>query len=64
MQLQREYARLLPGLKDLLEKDRARKKKIADTNQGLGVSQAFHLGEISNYEYVSCAPRLPAELTA
>jgi hypothetical protein len=35
-----------------MEKEKEWKKKAAETNQGLGVSQAFHLGEVSSYECV------------
>jgi nucleoporin NUP82 len=52
VQLKREYDRALPSLKAMLEKERERKRKFSEANQGLGVSQAFHFGEVSNYEYV------------
>jgi nucleoporin NUP82 len=52
VQLKREYDRIVPSLKAMLEKERERKNKFAEANQGLGVSQAFHFGEVSNYECV------------
>ncbi|KAK7049644.1 hypothetical protein VNI00_005675 [Paramarasmius palmivorus] len=48
--LQREYARLTPNLKHVLEKERERRKKLAEANKGLGFSQVFELGERSNHE--------------
>ncbi|KAF9076010.1 hypothetical protein BDP27DRAFT_1415160 [Rhodocollybia butyracea] len=48
--LEREYTRLTPCLKTLMEKERRRRKKAAEENQGLGISQAFEFGERSNYE--------------
>jgi len=48
--LEREYERLVPSLKELLRKETERNKKLAENNQGLGVSQAFELGERSNKE--------------
>lgn len=52
LQLQREYDRLLPSLKELLKQETERKKKLAENNRGLGFSQAFELGERSNNECV------------
>lgn len=58
-QLEREYERLLPSLKELLKLETERKKKIAESNQELGFSQAFELGERSNNECVnSLCPKL------
>jgi hypothetical protein len=37
-------------LKDSLEREKEWKKKVVDAHKGLGASQAFHLGEVSNYE--------------
>ncbi|TFK43370.1 hypothetical protein BDQ12DRAFT_622288 [Crucibulum laeve] len=48
--LEHEYERLLPGLKALLQKEKQRKDKVADSNRTLGFSQAFELGERSNLE--------------
>ncbi|RDB22839.1 Nucleoporin nup82 [Hypsizygus marmoreus] len=48
--LEREYARLMPSLKALLEKEKKRKDRLAESNQALGFSQAFELGERSNLE--------------
>ncbi|KAF8639690.1 hypothetical protein AX17_000954 [Amanita inopinata Kibby_2008] len=48
--LEREFARLMPSLKALAEKDRLRKEKLTEHTKILGVSQAFELGEKSNYE--------------
>jgi hypothetical protein len=42
----------MPSLIDMMEKEKEQRKKLGDANQGLGLSQAFHLGEISNYECV------------
>ncbi|KAJ8086450.1 hypothetical protein PM082_005273 [Marasmius tenuissimus] len=48
--LQREYARLTPNLKVIIEKDRERRSKMAETNKNLGFSQAFELGQRSSHE--------------
>ncbi|KAF9263555.1 hypothetical protein L218DRAFT_901764 [Marasmius fiardii PR-910] len=48
--LQREYARLTPQLKIILEKDRERRAKMVETNRSLGFSQAFEFGQRSNHE--------------
>lgn len=48
--LEREYARVMPSLKALLEKERHRKDKLAESTQGLGFSQVFEFGERSNLE--------------
>ncbi|KAF5387691.1 hypothetical protein D9615_000250 [Tricholomella constricta] len=48
--LEREYARLTPALKELLEKEKRRKEKLFESNKGLGFSQAFEFGERSNLE--------------
>ena len=50
IQLQREYARLTPNLKSILEKERERRSKQAETNKNLGFSQAFELGQRSTHE--------------
>lgn len=39
MKLEREYARLTPSLKELLEKDKKRTAKLVQSNQALGQSQ-------------------------
>jgi nucleoporin NUP82 len=49
-QLEREFGRILPNLKALSEKDAERKKKLAKSNKGLGLRQAFEFGERSNAE--------------
>ncbi|KAF8165176.1 hypothetical protein B0H34DRAFT_648691 [Crassisporium funariophilum] len=48
--LEREYARLLPLLQALAEKERLRDEKITATQQNLGFSQAFEYGERSNLD--------------
>ncbi|EPQ59331.1 hypothetical protein GLOTRDRAFT_55221 [Gloeophyllum trabeum ATCC 11539] len=48
--LQREYDRLLPSLKELQRREAERKRREAEKNQGLGLSQAFELGERSSEE--------------
>ncbi|KAJ3808781.1 hypothetical protein F5876DRAFT_45305 [Lentinula aff. lateritia] len=48
--LEREYARLMPSLKALLEKERRRHNQAMTENPGLGFSQAFEFGERSNHE--------------
>jgi len=48
--LEREYARILPSLKEMLEKETERQKKLAEGNKGLGLSQMFKLGEQSSFE--------------
>jgi len=53
-QLQREYERIMPSLKDAMAKEEQRRKRISDNSRSLGVSQAFELGERSSIEY---APR-------
>lgn len=50
LQLEKEFTRLIPNLKALAEKERRRKEKLLESPQSLGVSQAFELGERSNYE--------------
>lgn len=50
--LEREYERLLPSLKALVEKEKQKKIKLADSTNTLGFSQAFELGERSNFERV------------
>lgn len=49
-QLEKEYARITPPLKTLMEKERQRKDKLAQSNGSLGFSQAFNLGQRSNIE--------------
>ncbi|KAJ7591256.1 hypothetical protein C8J56DRAFT_1136358 [Mycena floridula] len=49
-QLEREYDRLLPTLKTIVEKENQKKLKLADSTQTLGFSQVFELGERSNFE--------------
>ncbi|KAF9008902.1 hypothetical protein BDQ17DRAFT_1349165 [Cyathus striatus] len=48
--LQREYERLMPSLKALVEKEKSQKNKTMENNKSLGLSQAFELGERSNFE--------------
>lgn len=48
--MEREYARLMPNLKTLMEKESRWRNKAAEENKGLGISQAFAFGERSNYE--------------
>ena len=48
-QLEREFTRLMPSLKALTEKERRHKERLSEGNQ-LGASQAFELGERSNFE--------------
>ncbi|TCD66933.1 hypothetical protein EIP91_000711 [Steccherinum ochraceum] len=48
--LRRELDRMLPNLKELHEKEERIKRKLADHQEHLGVSQAFELGERSNAE--------------
>ena len=43
---------MLPNLKELHEKEERIRKKLADHQESLGVSQAFELGERSNAELV------------
>ena len=52
LQLEKEYARLLPALQRLGEKEKQKGKIKAEVNQNLGVSQAFEYGEQSHLEYV------------
>jgi nucleoporin NUP82 len=40
----------MPSLKALLEREKQRKDKLAESTQGLGFSQAFEYGERSNLE--------------
>ncbi|KAI0952617.1 hypothetical protein AcV7_008361 [Taiwanofungus camphoratus] len=49
-QLHREMERLLPDLKEM--KERERKRRLAESQESLGVSQAFELGKLSNEEGV------------
>lgn len=48
--LRRELDRMLPNLRELHEKEERVRKKVANYQQSLGVSQAFELGERSNAE--------------
>ncbi|KAG6336349.1 hypothetical protein ID866_2744 [Astraeus odoratus] len=48
--LKREYERSIPNLRDVVEKEAQRKKRLSDNSQLLGVSQAFELGEHSTTE--------------
>jgi len=50
--LEREYSRLLPSLKALVEKEKAKHDNSANLNRTLGFSQAFEYGKRSNEEYV------------
>lgn len=50
LQLEREFTRLMPSLKALAEKERRRTERLSESTQPLGVSQAFDLGQRSNYE--------------
>lgn len=49
----------MPSLKTLLEKEKQRKNKLAESTQSLGFSQAFEFGERSNLEYVVPCPLSP-----
>ena len=52
-QLRRELDRLMPSLKELRQKEETlRQKMLANGTAGLGVSQAFELGERASTEYV------------
>ncbi|KAH9899737.1 hypothetical protein C8Q73DRAFT_639428 [Cubamyces lactineus] len=48
--LRREVDRLVPHLKELKEKEEARKKSLAESREALGLSQAFELGKRSTEE--------------
>ncbi|KAF4619426.1 hypothetical protein D9613_005509 [Agrocybe pediades] len=48
--LEKEYARILPSLKNLVEKQNQRGKQRAENAQQLGFSQAFEYGERSNFD--------------
>ena len=50
LQLEREFTRLMPSLKALAEKERRRTERLSESTQSIGVSQAFDLGQRSNYE--------------
>ena len=50
LQLGREFTRLMPSLKALAEKERRRTERLSESTQSLGVSQAFDLGQRSNFE--------------
>ncbi|TFK76066.1 hypothetical protein BDN72DRAFT_831507 [Pluteus cervinus] len=53
--LEREYARVLPSLREVVEKENARKAKASSVPKGMGVLQAFELGERSNLERAKIA---------
>lgn len=57
VKLEREYERLMPNLKASIQKEAQRRDKLSESTRSLGVSQAFELGERSNFEYVFCTPR-------
>ncbi|KAF6762852.1 hypothetical protein DFP72DRAFT_1061098 [Ephemerocybe angulata] len=46
--LEREYARILPSLKSLVEREKAKNERNSETNRNLGFSQAFEYGKRSN----------------
>ncbi|THV08713.1 hypothetical protein K435DRAFT_959241 [Dendrothele bispora CBS 962.96] len=48
--LEKEFARLMPSLKAMVEKEQLRKRKTVEATKSLGFSQAFELGERSNFE--------------
>ncbi|PPQ77332.1 hypothetical protein CVT25_010914 [Psilocybe cyanescens] len=48
--LEREYNRILPPLRALVEKEQQRDKNHQDSNKNLGFSQAFEYGERSNID--------------
>ncbi|KIM46011.1 hypothetical protein M413DRAFT_441079 [Hebeloma cylindrosporum] len=48
--LEKEYARLLPPLENLVKKEKERGKKHEESSQNLGFSQAFEYGERSNLD--------------
>ncbi|KAG6832947.1 hypothetical protein H0H92_004831 [Tricholoma furcatifolium] len=48
--LEREYTRLMPSLKEIFEKEKRRNDKVVESNQALGVSQAFEFGVRSHSE--------------
>ncbi|KAH9850721.1 hypothetical protein C2E23DRAFT_833937 [Lenzites betulinus] len=48
--LRREADRLLPHLKELREKEEARKRSVTESREALGLSQAFELGKRSTEE--------------
>lgn len=52
-QLERDLKRLMPRLKALAEKEKQLSDKQPSSQQGVGFSQAFELGERSSQEYVS-----------
>lgn len=52
-QLERDLKRLMPRLKALAEKEKQLNDKQPSSQQGVGFSQAFELGERSSQEYVS-----------
>ncbi|TFK29279.1 hypothetical protein FA15DRAFT_632177 [Coprinopsis marcescibilis] len=46
--LERDYTRLLPSLKTLMEKEQQRNEKTKELNSSLGFTQAFEYGKRSN----------------
>ncbi|KAI0650605.1 hypothetical protein C8Q79DRAFT_1063880 [Trametes meyenii] len=48
--LRKEVDRLVPHLKEMREKEMARKKTLAESREALGLSQAFELGKRSTEE--------------
>ncbi|KJA30085.1 hypothetical protein HYPSUDRAFT_32154 [Hypholoma sublateritium FD-334 SS-4] len=50
--LEKEYARILPPLKALVEKEKERSKRHTETTQNLGFSQAFEYGQRSTTDRV------------
>jgi nucleoporin NUP82 len=55
LQLEKEYERIMPSLKELSRQEAEKARKLAESQGGavsLGVRQAFELGEKSNSEYV------------
>jgi nucleoporin NUP82 len=48
--LEKEFARLLPALQKLGEKEKRQGKKMAEVSQNMGFSQAFEYGEQSNLD--------------
>ncbi|KXN86370.1 Nucleoporin nup82 [Leucoagaricus sp. SymC.cos] len=49
-QLDKEFARIMPNLKALVEEEKKRKDRAAEINGSLGFSQAFGFGQRSNIE--------------
>ncbi|KAH7924035.1 hypothetical protein BV22DRAFT_1091637 [Leucogyrophana mollusca] len=53
--LGREYARILPSLKEMVAREGERQKRLSESTQGLGFSQTFELGERSHTERAKIA---------